>query len=94
MFTMVSHLPPVELARTVNSVQRSRRRDAPGHPRDVPARSGERPLFPFGHGLSYTKLEYGPLSVDGEEVRPDGTVTARIAVTSHTAAPFARSLLP
>jgi beta-glucosidase len=27
------------------------------------------PRFPFGHGLSYARFEYGPLAVDGEEVR-------------------------
>jgi len=30
---------------------------------------GVAPLFPFGHGLSYARFEYGPLAVDGEEVR-------------------------
>ena len=27
------------------------------------------PLFPFGHGLSYARFEYGPLAVDGDAVR-------------------------
>ena len=27
------------------------------------------PRFPFGHGLSYTRFEYGPLAVEGDEVR-------------------------
>jgi beta-glucosidase len=32
------------------------------------------PAFPFGHGLSYTKFGYGPLSLSGTTVRPDGTL--------------------
>jgi beta-glucosidase len=27
------------------------------------------PRFPFGHGLSYARFEYGPLAVEGDEVR-------------------------
>ncbi|MEM0308839.1 MAG: glycoside hydrolase family 3 N-terminal domain-containing protein, partial [Thermofilaceae archaeon] len=34
-----------------------------------------RPLFPFGHGLSYTRFEYSDLRVEPEKVEPGGTVT-------------------
>lgn len=32
------------------------------------------PLFPFGHGLSYTKFEYSNLNIEPVEVENDGTV--------------------
>ena len=41
------------------------------------------PLFPFGHGLSYTTFQYGPLALSASEsapIRPVPTVSP-----SHTA---------
>jgi beta-glucosidase len=32
------------------------------------------PLFPFGHGLSYTRFEYEDLRIEPDRVAPDGTV--------------------
>jgi beta-glucosidase len=34
-----------------------------------------RPLFPFGHGLSYTRFEYANLHIEPARVSPDGQVT-------------------
>jgi beta-glucosidase len=38
------------------------------------------PLFPFGHGLSYTDFEYRDLALSTTEVPPAGTVTAAVTV--------------
>ncbi|HWV84560.1 MAG TPA: beta-glucosidase [Capillimicrobium sp.] len=41
------------------------------------AKTGAKPLFAFGHGLSYTTFEYGDLEVEGGD-----TVTATFSVTN------------
>ncbi|MDS0295669.1 glycoside hydrolase family 3 N-terminal domain-containing protein [Halogeometricum luteum] len=38
------------------------------------------PLYPFGHGLSYTEFEYGDLSLSSDELAPAGTVAAEVTV--------------
>ncbi|WP_049947443.1 glycoside hydrolase family 3 N-terminal domain-containing protein [Candidatus Halobonum tyrrellensis] len=38
------------------------------------------PLYPFGHGLSYTEFAYGDLSLSVDELAPAGTVTAEVTV--------------
>ena len=38
------------------------------------------PLFPFGHGLSYTRFEYGGLSVHPERTPPDRPVQVEVEV--------------
>ncbi|WP_121744762.1 glycoside hydrolase family 3 N-terminal domain-containing protein [Natronorubrum halophilum] len=38
------------------------------------------PLYPFGHGLSYTDFEYGNLSLSTDELPPAGTITANVTV--------------
>ncbi|MFC7097138.1 glycoside hydrolase family 3 N-terminal domain-containing protein [Halobaculum marinum] len=40
------------------------------------------PLWPFGHGLSYTEFEYRDLSVDAESLAADGSVTASVTVAN------------
>jgi beta-glucosidase len=38
------------------------------------------PLFPFGHGLSYTRFSYSDLAVDSDTVPQDGTVSVSVTV--------------
>lgn len=38
------------------------------------------PLYEFGHGLSYSTFEYGPLKLSAETVSPKGKLTAEITV--------------
>lgn len=41
------------------------------------------PLFPFGHGLSYTRFEYGKPSVSSGSLGKDGKITVTIPVTNN-----------
>jgi beta-glucosidase len=43
---------------------------------------GRKPLFAFGHGLSYTKFKFGKLAVTPETVRGDSPVTVAFDVTN------------
>jgi beta-glucosidase len=43
---------------------------------DMPAT----PLFPFGHGLSYTKFEYGNLRIEPAAIRPGGNAAVSVDV--------------
>jgi beta-glucosidase len=48
---------------------------------DVPAE----PLFPFGHGLSYSQFAYGSLRVLPEAVSPGGRIVAEAVVENRGA---------
>ncbi len=41
-----------------------------------------KPLFPFGHGLSYTRFKYGKPQIDSKTMTPDGKVTVTVPVTN------------
>lgn len=45
-------------------------------------RTGTEPRFAFGHGLSYTTFEYGPLVLSTDLVGADRSVTASVDVTN------------
>ncbi len=40
------------------------------------------PLFPFGHGLSYTTFKYSPIRLSAATITADGTLTATVDVTN------------
>ncbi|HEX7353090.1 glycoside hydrolase family 3 N-terminal domain-containing protein, partial [Brachybacterium sp.] len=41
-----------------------------------------KPLFPFGHGLSYSRFEYTDLQLSAEQIAADGTVEISATVTN------------
>lgn len=40
------------------------------------------PLYPFGHGLSYTRFEYGGLRLDADAIRADGHLRVQVDVAN------------
>lgn len=40
------------------------------------------PLFPFGHGLSYTKFKYGRPKLSADKIKPDGAVNVSLEVAN------------
>ncbi|MEU1362559.1 glycoside hydrolase family 3 C-terminal domain-containing protein [Micromonospora zamorensis] len=44
--------------------------------------SDAKPLYPFGHGLSYTQFRYGQLRTGAHSVAADGTIAVSVDVTN------------
>src|SRR5205814_1832294 len=40
------------------------------------------PLFPFGHGLSYTTFSYGPLRLSHQSIRGSDSIVVTVDVTN------------
>ena len=40
------------------------------------------PLYPFGHGLSYSRFEHADLTLDRDEIAADGSLTVSATVTN------------
>ena len=40
------------------------------------------PLYPFGYGLSYTTFEYGPVTLDKDEITTNEKLTASVKITN------------
>ena len=79
---------PVSFPRASGAVPFTYNRLPSGRPADPdPARDTVRyrdlpitPLFPFGHGLSYTSFDYSDLEVDRDSVAPGESVTVAVTV--------------
>ena len=41
-----------------------------------------RPLYPFGHGLSYTRFDYGKLQLDAARIGNDGTLKVQVEIAN------------
>ena len=82
---------PISVPRTVGQVPvyhdhkpsargHNHRPGSPGHPGMDYVFTDTKPLYAFGHGLSYTRFEYSRLSVAPAEVKPGGRVTVSVDV--------------
>jgi beta-glucosidase len=50
------------------------------------------PLYPFGFGLGYAKLEYGPVTLSGAELKAGGKLVARTTLRNLSDRPVTESV--
>ena len=78
----------VSFPRSVGQVPIYYSRDVTGRPRSESKftskylDSPNTPLYPFGHGLSYSTFEYGDLVLSADTIAPDGTLSVSATVTN------------
>jgi beta-xylosidase len=79
-FTMPRHVGqvPIHSAQKWGSGYRRTKDDIHKGYLDIPST----PLFPFGHGLSYTTFEYGPLKLESDTVDVSGELRLSLTVTN------------
>ena len=78
---------PVTFPHSVGQMPIYYNHEPTGRPCDTEAKYNSRyldlpctPLYPFGHGLSYTTFEVGDLSLSSSTMKPDGSVLASVDV--------------
>lgn len=76
---------PISMPRSVGQVPIYHGRKWEGGHQGSPADYVEQPatpLYPFGHGLSYTTFDYADLEIERDEVEADGTVGIEVTITN------------
>lgn len=69
---------PISMPREVGQIPAHYARKPSSHGNYISIDS--KPLFPFGHGLSYTEFKYGSLNITPDKVGPAGKVAIRFDV--------------